>query len=145
MELIRITLAGFMALLVSMPFGLCGEQCHDGSCCTDVCHVGASHVGKPTCEDSCCSGRQQPQEQADGCGCNCLGECRALHFEQRDYAMTHSEVSVPDTPEQPAALHDLPPADVFSVQTLHGGDRLRAPPDRFARTSRQIIHCVFRW
>ena len=138
MDLVRITLAGIMALLVSMPFGVCEEDCQTGTCIQECCQQEA-----PACEDSCCAAPQEANVMACDCDCDCSHDGHTSHFESQDFLARSSEVSVPDAPESTdMAVHEFEDTYVFSLAL--SGDRLRAPPDPFVRSSRQIIHCVYR-
>ena len=124
MKLIRMTLAGLMALLVSMPLAVCKEDCGTQA---------------STCEESCCG-----EHVADSCDCGCLEICPKVQYESRDVLASSSEVPVPEAPEQAAGLLEVEPETLFIESLVMGAERLRAPPDPFARSSRQITHCVFR-
>ena len=128
MELLRITLAGIMALLVSMPFGVCEDSCADE---------------QPVCEERCCS--ELEGEELTACDCGCVDACPAFRIEKRDFITADEEVSAPDTPELAISLPTAADDEAFMASAVGHADRLRGPPDLFARSSRQIIHCVFRW
>ena len=127
MELIRITLAGIMALLLSMPFGVCKETCF---------------AEVSSCEESCCGDHEV--KAAPSCDCDCTEACPTLHFEPLDYLPASSEAA-PDAPEACDAADEAGIHSFIFAGMMTGADRLRAPPDLFAGKSRQIIHCVFRW
>ena len=128
MELVRISLAGIMALLVSMPLAVCKEDCV---------------AQASSCEQSCCGEHQM--QAVEACDCGCIQVCPKVQFESRDALPSSSEVNAPDVPEQPAEIDEAPSQAVLGGSCAEGANHLRAPPDPFAGTSRQIIHCVYRW
>ena len=127
MNFFRAALAGIMALLVSMPFALCEEDCF---------------AEAPSCEHSCCCEQHSDAEAA--CSCSCVDECQSLHFEQRDFLSTNSEVTAPDASEA-TEIENSPLFEELLLSSLsQATNGLRAPPDLFTQASRRIIHCVYR-
>ena len=116
-----------MALLVSMPFALCEEECF---------------AEAPSCEQSCCCEHHSDAEAT--CCCSCVDECQAVHFEQRNFLAANSEVTAPGATE----ATDIECSSFFEDPLLsslaNATNGLRAPPDLFTQAPRRVIHCVYR-
>lgn len=128
MHLLRIALVVIVALLVSMPLAVCNKDC------------GTQAL---RCELSCCI--EEEIKAADACHCDCVQVCPKFQFELRDLILSSAEVSAPDAPKQPAAIHELILQQAICGMCIKGGDRLYAPPYCLIGMSRQVILCVFRW
>ena len=116
-----------MALMVSLPFGVCEEECFTEA---------------PSCEQSCCCEHHNDSEAS--CNCSCVDECQTVHFEQRDFLTPDPEVSAPDASDDCIIVSSNFCEDILSSILTHGAGRLRAPPDLFVQAPRRITHCVYR-
>lgn len=128
MEIIRIILSGIMALLMSVSMCVCGN----------------SFLPIPIEEKHSCCPHQHEEEREDNSERD-GHDCNLTHHDQVKYLWVNSDPTLPKAPEQNISADFNFPEKNSPVPYFTRENYLKAPPrDRFSRSSRNIIYCIYR-